>query len=85
MKSPTVEHNQNSQFIPDPVELEEIRNLFPELNTPREMTQSQFYTTQQSVMTLTKDSIGKVRQGQSTRLSGNRPMSSPGGFRLYGR
>lgn len=36
-----------------------------------------------SVMVTTKDSIGKVRPSSSSRLAGNRPMSSPGGFQLY--
>lgn len=33
--------------------------------------------------TSSRDLIGKVRQGTSRNLSGNRPMTSPAGFRLY--
>jgi hypothetical protein len=60
------------------------RNLFIN-DTSRDG--SQFLTQQQSVMTLSKESIGKVRPGSSNtpRLKGNRPMSSPAGFRLYQR
>jgi hypothetical protein len=61
------------------------RNLFINDTSPRDS--SQFLTQQQSVMTLSKESIGKVRPGSANtpRLIGNRPMSSPAGFRLYQR
>jgi hypothetical protein len=77
-------HTSNNQEIHSKqAEKLDSRRLTYQPSAARELDNEAIMFQTSLFNTSSRDLIGKVRQGSSRNLSGNRPMTSPAGFRLY--